>query len=84
MGNWFLVRVQAGDLVEYLKEQIQNRLGIPIEFQNLIYMGRSLQDDILLQDYRIKRNSYIIITLWLRGACQVPVTLRVQHRLKVQ
>jgi len=62
-GKSFLIRVQVGDLVQDLKEQIQNRFRIPMKFQNMIYSSRFMQDDFLLQDYDIEKNPSIIINL---------------------
>lgn len=39
------MRVWIKDWVKNLKKKIQEQLGIPANLQNLIYLGKSLQED---------------------------------------
>lgn len=42
-------------------------MGIPTRLQNLIYAGKSLQEDSKLQDYDIGPNLTIILNMRLLG-----------------
>ena len=43
--------VFPSDTIKYVKRQIQERICVPIEQQNLIYTGKKLDDDKSISDY---------------------------------
>lgn len=53
--------------VEELKQQIQNKEGIPPNQQRLVYQGQQLEDDYTLIHYHIGTQSCITLVLRLRG-----------------
>ena len=61
------IRVRAEDLVQDLKENVKDKLGIPMKLQSMIYVEKYLQDVLRLQEYDIKQNSYIILNMRLQG-----------------
>jgi len=50
-----------------LKKEIQDKLGIPIALQILLFSGLYLQDQHTLQHYRVAKDSTIILNHQLRG-----------------
>lgn len=66
-GKHFCMRLSKGSPVHELKKRIQGQLGIPAQYQNLIYSGYSLQDSHTLQQSSITNDSTIIINLRLCG-----------------
>ena len=61
-----------------LKHEIYLKEGTPVEWQRLIYAGKQLQDDKVLRDYNVGKDSTLHLVLRLRGGewveicCAVP------------
>ncbi|OHT03794.1 hypothetical protein TRFO_01469 [Tritrichomonas foetus] len=55
------------DRVEYLKMEISNQLGIPIDQQRPILAGKQLEDGNTLGDYNIEDGNLVHLLLRLRG-----------------
>jgi hypothetical protein len=54
-------------LFERLRQQIQNKEGIPPDQQRLIFAGCQLEDGRTLSDYNISNDASIMLVLRLRG-----------------
>lgn len=66
-GRHFCVQVWERMSVLELKKEIQDKLGIPVALQNLVFSGLCLQDQHTLQHYRVAKDSTIILNHRLRG-----------------
>ena len=70
-GRTMTVNVEGTNTVAELKEKITEREGIPAEQQRLVFAGKCLEDDRVLSDYNIQKESTINLLLRLRGGMQI-------------
>ena len=67
-GKHICLEVDPTYRIEDVKAKIQDKEGIPVDQQRLIFAGRQLEDGNTLQDYSIQRDSTLHMVLRLRGA----------------
>lgn len=70
-GRTMTVNVEGTSTVAELKEKITEREGIPAEQQRLVFAGKCLEDDRVLNDYNIQKESTVNLLLRLRGGMQI-------------
>nr|CDS32178.1 ubiquitin (ribosomal protein L40) [Hymenolepis microstoma] len=70
-GKTIPIEVEPTDTVERVKAIMQQKEGIPLSEQRLIYGGRQLEDNRALSDYNIRRESTLHLLLRLRGGMQI-------------
>ena len=71
-GNIITLNAEDSDTLKILKEKVQDREGIPLAEQRLVYAGKLLEDEHTLSYYKILNECTLYLVLKL-GAMQISV-----------
>ena len=66
-GKTLDLQAEGDDTIEFLKSLVNIVEGIPIDKQRLIYAGKQLEDNRLLNDYTIQKDTTLHLALRIRG-----------------
>jgi ubiquitin len=66
-GKSITVSTRAEDTVEELKQKVQDKTGIPQNYQLLIFTGKQLEEGRTLSHYNIMKESTLHITARMKG-----------------
>ncbi|KEP63307.1 UNVERIFIED_CONTAM: ubiquitin family protein [Hammondia hammondi] len=62
-----LDNVQGSDSILEIKRRVEQREGIPVDQQRLVFNGKQLENGKTVQDYDLSENSVLHLVLRLRG-----------------
>ena len=65
-----ILEVDPDDTIDKVKEMIQDKKGIPVDEQRLIFDERLLEDGHTLADYNIQQECEMTLVLKLSGGSQ--------------
>lgn len=61
------LNMEPSDKVIRIKELIEEKEGIPLSQQRVIFAGKNMNDDKTLEDYKIESGHTVYLVLALRG-----------------
>lgn len=63
-----VLQVETSDTIGNVKAKMQDKLGIPTKYQQLVFCGKKLEDVRTLSDYTIRKESIVRLVI-PQGEC---------------
>ncbi|GAA5954099.1 hypothetical protein JCM8115_003310 [Rhodotorula mucilaginosa] len=68
-GKEIEMDVEPSHTTQKIKEQLEEKEGIPPPQQRLIYLGKTMPDDKTVTELKVEAGSTLHLVLTLRGGC---------------
>ncbi|CAN7032318.1 unnamed protein product [Brassica oleracea var. botrytis] len=65
------LEVESSDTIGNVKAKIQDKEGIPIQYQKLLFCGRVTKDDCTVADYNIQKENALVMVFNLGGIMKI-------------
>ncbi|XP_017776577.1 PREDICTED: NEDD8-like [Nicrophorus vespilloides] len=66
-GDELEIDVEPTDTILTIKDKLEEREGIPVDQQRLIYQGKKMKDDQTVKNYKIQPGTTLHLVIALRG-----------------